>query len=100
MIAVNLCLPRSIRIKLNTRCQYNCRFCHQEGDAKTSEIKTDELLKALKLLKKGLGFYRLHFTGGEPTLYKEFAALLTNTKKLGFINALTTNGQFTSFLRI
>jgi len=94
MIEIKFCLPRSILVKLNTHCQLKCKFCHQEGYSKTSDIDPDEFIEALKILKKELGFYRIHFTGGEPTLYAEFKELLKKTKKLGFINALTTNGQF------
>ena len=98
MIKVDFCLPRSIRVKLNSGCQYKCKFCHQEGNAKARDISHDELLRAMDVLKKKLGFYRIHFTGGEPTLYEKFAELLRKTKKAGFINALTSNGQFKSEL--
>lgn len=94
MIKTTFCVPRSIRVKLNTRCQFKCKFCHQEGSVGAKDIDSKELLKALKSLKKHINFSRIHFTGGEPTLYKEFASLLKETKKLGLINALTTNGQF------
>lgn len=94
MIKVVFCLPRSIRVKLNTSCQLRCKFCHQEGYADSADIKTEELINALSILKKEFGFYRVHFTGGEPTLYNKFGKLLNRTKKLGFLNALTTNGQF------
>jgi molybdenum cofactor biosynthesis enzyme MoaA len=94
MLKIDFCLPRSIRIKLNKQCQFKCKFCHQEGDFKTKDIKLEELLFALDKTRKELHFYRLHFTGGEPTLYSEFEKILFSTKKLGFQNALTTNGQF------
>lgn len=94
MIKVDFCLPRSVRIKINSECQYKCKFCHQEGNAQASDVDSNELINALKILREKLGFYRVHFTGGEPTLYKNFAKILSKTKKLGFINALTTNGQF------
>src|SRR3989339_1433112 len=94
MVKVNLCLPRSIRVKLNSSCQYQCKFCHQEGNAVAKNVTPKELLPALLVLKKKLGFYRVHFTGGEPTLYKNFEELLHRTKEAGFNNALTSNGQF------
>jgi molybdenum cofactor biosynthesis enzyme MoaA len=94
MIKVTFCFPRSIRVKLNTRCQLRCKFCHQEGCTETSDVDPKELVEAIKILKRELGFYRIHFTGGEPTLYSEFEKLILATKKLDFINALTTNGQF------
>lgn len=94
MLNVDFCLPRSIRVKLNSKCQYKCKFCHQEGNINTPEIDGDELIEVLKFFNKNLGIQRVHFTGGEPTLYEEFAKLLQKLKKLGFINAVTSNGQF------
>jgi cyclic pyranopterin phosphate synthase len=95
MIKINFYLPHSLRVKLTTKCQLKCRFCHQEGYANTKDIDGDELIKILKILKKQLGFSRVHFTGGEPTFYNDFEKLLRETKGLGYINALTSNGQFT-----
>jgi len=93
MIKTVFCLPRSVRVKLNTRCQFKCKFCHQEGSMSAKDINKEEFIEALRVLRKDLMFYRIHFTGGEPTLYNEFESLLKKTKKLGFSNALTTNGQ-------
>jgi len=94
MVNPTFCLPRSIRVKLNTGCQYRCKFCHQEGNGGALDVDPDEVVAALKILKRELGFYRVHFTGGEPTLYEKFAELLTKVKEIGFTTALTTNGQF------
>jgi MoaA/NifB/PqqE/SkfB family radical SAM enzyme len=45
---------------------------------------------------------RLYITGGEPTLYREFPALIQEAKKRGFLVHLQTNGtrleQFAEFL--
>ena len=35
---------------------------------------------------------RIYLTGGEPTLYPHFAALLTEAKRRGFVVHLQTNG--------
>lgn len=94
MIKIDFCLPRSVRVKINSQCQYKCKFCHQEGNPEALNVDSEKLIKALKIMREKLGFYRVHFTGGEPTLYKNFAELLSKTKELGFVNALTTNGQF------
>lgn len=94
MINIKFSLPRAIRIKLNNACQYNCKFCHKEGNGSASEINAKELIIFLKKINKKLYFYRVHFTGGEPTLYKGLIDLLKETKKLALINSLTTNGQF------
>jgi cyclic pyranopterin phosphate synthase len=94
MLKVKFCLPRSVRIKLNSACQYSCKFCHQEGNGISQEVNQDELIPCLKRLKKELFFYRVHYTGGEPTLYKNLPSLIKKTKKIGLINSITSNGQF------
>lgn len=98
MLKVKFCLPRSIRVKLNSTCQYNCRFCHQEGNSTAREVDQDEVVSCLKKFKKELFVYRVHYTGGEPTLYKNLLSLIKKTKKLGIINSITSNGQFDSGL--
>ena len=94
MIKTEFCLPRSVRVKINSQCQYRCKFCHQEGNATALDVDPDELIEALEILREKLFFYRVHFTGGEPTLYNDFAKLLSKIKTAGFVGALTSNGQF------
>ena len=94
MIRVKFTLPRTVRVKLNSSCQYNCKFCHQEGDATAKDIDGEQLLQAMKIFSKDLGVNRIHFTGGEPTLYQKFSDILKSCKKHGYDCALTTNGQF------
>lgn len=94
MLKVKFCLPRSVRIKLNSTCQYNCKFCHQEGNSSAQEVNQDEVVACLKKFKKELFFYRAHYTGGEPTLYRNLISLIKKTKKIGIINSITSNGQF------
>lgn len=94
MIKTDFCLPRSIRVKLNSNCQFKCKFCHQEGNSQALDVIPKKLGEAVKVLRDELGFYRIHFTGGEPTLYSKFKDLISTTKELGFVNALTSNGQF------
>ncbi len=98
MLKVKFCLPRSVRIKLNSACQYNCKFCHQEGNSTAQEVNQDEVVSCLKKFKKELFFYRVHYTRGEPTLYKNLLSLIKKTNKIGIINSITSNGQFDSSL--
>ena len=94
MIKVKFTLPRTIRVKLNSSCQYKCKFCHQEGDVEAKDIDGKQLLQAMKVFSKDLGVNRIHFTGGEPTLYQIFSGVLKSCNKAGYDCALTTNGQF------
>lgn len=63
MLKVKFCLPRSVRIKLNSTCQYNCKFCHQEGNSSAQEVNQDEVVACLKKFKKELFFLQSSLYG-------------------------------------
>lgn len=94
MIRISFSLSKTVRVKLNSDCQYKCKFCHQEGGIQTKNVDVKEVIAALIFFRKELNFTKVHFTGGEPTLYENLPHLLTLAKKLNFTTALTTNGQF------
>lgn len=94
MAEIKFKLPNTIRVKLNTSCQYKCKFCHQEGDVESGDINHLELASALRFFKDDLEIKRVHFTGGEPILYGDFINILKDCKQNSLDCALTTNGQF------
>lgn len=49
MAEIKFKLPNTIRVKLNTSCQYKCKFCHQEGDVESGDINHFELASAWKV---------------------------------------------------
>ena len=67
MAEIKFKLPNTIRVKLNSSCQYKCKFCHQEGDAGSVDIIRVGV--SLEVFKDDFEIKRVHFTGGEPTLY-------------------------------
>jgi cyclic pyranopterin phosphate synthase len=83
----------SIRVKLTTRCQWSCHFCHMEGNPRSQLISgPDELLPALDALRDRLGFREVHLTGGEPTLHPGVVELVDALTRRGYVTKLTTNG--------
>ncbi len=58
---------REARIRLTTKCNYHCFFCHEEGGCK-APVAEWKSLKALLLALKAQGRRELTFTGGEPLL--------------------------------
>ncbi|HNU90210.1 MAG TPA: hypothetical protein PKJ11_02625 [bacterium] len=50
-----------------------------------------ELVSALKFFKDDFEIKRVHFTGGEPTLYSNFINILESCKKHNPDCALTVN---------
>ena len=60
---------REARIRLTTKCNYRCFFCHEEGGCQAPAAKWGTLLPLLLSLKRQ-GRTKITFTGGEPLLNK------------------------------
>lgn len=74
-------------------CNNNCIYCGIPTE-KRSWVKTKEEImgKILKAKREGVG--KIVFTGGEPTVHKDFLGLLDFAKKQGFQEiVVTTNGR-------
>jgi len=84
-----------IRFKVTDKCQWQCSFCHNEGNMFTSDVKwTPKLEQVIKSLQKVLGSQEIHFTGGEPTASKYLEQITAGLASLGLEVKTTTNGQF------
>ncbi|MHB8123072.1 MAG: radical SAM protein [Desulfuromonadaceae bacterium] len=105
--------PLSLELDLTRRCNLRCRMCDQgrqtaEPPAGLNWHDPNQELPLsawTDLLDQVASFRprpRLHITGGEPTLYRDFPALIQEAKKRGFLVHLQTNGtrlgQFAEFL--
>ena len=60
---------REARIRLTTKCNYHCFFCHEEGGCQGPSADW-ESLRGLLLALKRQGRREITFTGGEPLLNK------------------------------
>jgi len=67
-------------------------MCRQWRQEHKQELSTDEWKKILLDLKKNR-IKNIHFTGGEPLLRDDLAALIRYCKENGFTTGLTTNGM-------
>jgi len=87
--------PVSINIALTNRCNYSCRFCfgHLHGQEHHFHIK--RVLELPGLLKKA-GCEKITFEGGEPLLSPYLNPLLYESKKVGLITCVVTNGSLIS----
>ncbi len=76
--------------ELTFRCNAKCPFCYQDNTP-TKELSTKESFQVLdKLAENGIIF--LLFTGGEPTVKKEFIQIYRYAAKKGFQISILTNG--------
>ena len=90
---------RELHLILGYTCNNNCIHCFNKD---TIELKTKrgepldrttEEVKEILLQAKKEEVKEITFTGGEPTIRKDFLELLKFTKNLGFKIGLQTNGR-------
>ncbi|MFW9875827.1 MAG: radical SAM protein [Candidatus Thorarchaeota archaeon] len=90
-----------VNINLTNLCNLNCSMCFDsiEDRKEKKELSLRELKELFDSLG-ALGITRINFSGGEPTLRKDFFQILDYANKLGFTISLNTNGCFgENFLR-
>lgn len=72
------------------RCNAKCSFC-DIWEQPSPYVTLENVKKNLRDLK-ALGVKVIDFTGGEPLLHRDLAAMLKLAKDFGFITTVTTNG--------
>ncbi|KAA8922245.1 GTP 3',8-cyclase MoaA [Thermoplasma sp.] len=83
----------SLRIQLNTTCNFKCFFCHMEGtDINGEELTPEEIEKVVKIAHD-FGVNKVKITGGEPTLREDIVEIISRIRRhiTGNIS-MTTNG--------
>ena len=83
----------SLRVQVNTTCNFGCFFCHMEGTGiQANEMSTDQILRIIETAHK-LGINKVKFTGCEPTLRRDIVEIVRRTRSIitGDIS-MTTNG--------
>lgn len=87
-----------VRLALNSVCNLHCCYCHSEGESingcargKIQDgLSKEEIIEVVSVLQS-LGVKTLKITGGEPTLRKDLADIISSIPK-GVNVSLTTNG--------
>ncbi|MCK4730123.1 MAG: radical SAM protein [Candidatus Aenigmarchaeota archaeon] len=82
-----------LRFAITGRCNFRCKYCNMHG--KTSYIEDMPLHEVKEILQGAYanGIRRVHFTGGEPFIRKDFLKILAIAKDVGFNDEIvTTNG--------
>lgn len=81
-----------LKVRLTTKCNLSCDMCsvrRQKYELSFSRIKR------LITHAKFLNVKTINFTGGEPTLHKNFYEILEFAKSHGFCTSVSTNGIMT-----
>jgi len=84
----------NLRIGLTSLCNIRCRYCLPAGkQAVITQATYAEILEVLRASYE-VGIRRVHYTGGEPTVRKDFVDILQAAKSIGFTQQIvTTNGS-------
>jgi MoaA/NifB/PqqE/SkfB family radical SAM enzyme len=78
-------------MELTNRCQLRCLHCFDERHAASGELAWP-ILEAVLREGKSCGIGHLAFTGGEPTLHRQFAAVVRATCAAGYTFSFVSNG--------
>ena len=85
-----------LRFSLTEACNMACTYCLPDGFPEWYRHKARLTLPQIKVLLEGfrrLGFRKVRFTGGEPTIHPDCLESIRIARRLGFEKiAITTNG--------
>ena len=84
---------KSLRISLTQRCDFNCFFCHQEGEHDSGkEFTVDEVENIAKVASE-LGIKYIKLTGGEPLIRSDIVEIVRRIKPYVEEVSMTTNAS-------
>lgn len=81
----------SLRISITNRCNYDCIYCHHEGNTNSRREMSVETISNIVHAASTMGVNKVKFSGGEPLIRKDFEDILSSLPKLRDVSA-TTNG--------
>ena len=90
----------NLRISLTQRCNFNCPYCHREGQTSDPasppvEMTALEITRLARIAIR-LGIARIKLTGGEPLLRRDILDIVRGIAELQGLRdlSMTTNGAF------
>ena len=83
----------SLRVSVTQRCNFDCFFCHMEGEAPSSEEMTPKEIGEIVRVACKLGVKNVKFTGGEPLLREDIADIVSRIAQYAEEVSMTTNGS-------
>ena len=83
----------NLRIGLTSRCNIRCKYCLPAGpQGVITQATFGELTEVLRAGYE-VGIRRVHYTGGEPTVRRDFLDILAAARDIGYTQQIvTTNG--------
>jgi len=82
-----------LRMAITANCNFRCIYCNPYGIKSIPDLLSKEEVAEILQAAYNCGITRVHWTGGEPTIRKDFTELVKIAKKIGFSKQIiTTNG--------
>ncbi len=87
---------KRVTLILTNRCNFNCEYCiSRVGRGGHQDLSAEEAIKAIDFAKQmDDPNLKIRFTGGEPTLHREFESILAHAVQSGLPVEILTNGTF------
>ncbi|HUS77886.1 MAG TPA: GTP 3',8-cyclase MoaA [Patescibacteria group bacterium] len=82
----------SLRISITHRCNFNCFFCHQEGEHDPHGEATVDEIEAIVATAAEMGISKIKLTGGEPLLREDLVEIVERISPHVDEVSMTTNG--------
>jgi cyclic pyranopterin phosphate synthase len=89
----------NLRISVTQRCNYNCTYCHKEGEVECANVSEEkmtleEIVRIAKVAVE-LGIARIKLTGGEPLMRRDICQIVEGISAIPGLKdlSLTTNGM-------
>ena len=82
-----------LRMAITANCNFRCKYCNPYGVKSILDTLSKKEVTEILQSAYNCGIRRVHWTGGEPTLRKDFPELVRIAKEIGFHKQIiTTNG--------
>ena len=82
----------SLRVSITQRCNFDCFFCHQEGESGPDGEATPEEIEAIVSIAAELGIGKVKITGGEPLLREDIFEVASYGTHKGLRVVMAVNG--------
>ena len=79
-------------MSITHRCNFDCFFCHGEGESGGSSEATVDEIEAVVSTAANLGINRVKITGGEPLLREDLVDIIRRISPFVDEVSMTTNG--------
>jgi MoaA/NifB/PqqE/SkfB family radical SAM enzyme len=88
--------PRRLTVELTNVCNLHCSYCLRDDDALHHQpanfLPVDLFARIAREAREAMGIAQVAFTGGEPTLHRQFGEILAAVADLGLTCSFVTNG--------